>query len=359
MTMSIPSIFAFAFIIESTLLLSFTTFIFMKTYLQIRHISNFLMSIGTGLVMISYFVSFGMAFIDQTDVDSAKIILSITNMVITLGLFLIALSLFYIKSKYFNIAAIVGSFLIGIAFITVSNTENLKMHYDENVRFWINDYTKYANILMSLIFLIIVILITLYVNEKIRYIIRKKKLFSFTVLGIFFAFAWLAIISIPGVYVFRVFLLPISLFFLGLDNLFNPLSLIVSHNKPTEIFLLSKTNVPLVGFNYSKGEKIEDLSDIRILRVSQLLIEEKVGETKDAYFSAKQGELISIAHECFILTIIAKKIDSNLRSVLYLILQEFCECINYSVFISSEVLKQDEEEKFLMILKSNLDAILY
>ncbi|MHA1866802.1 MAG: hypothetical protein ACTSXD_01910 [Candidatus Heimdallarchaeaceae archaeon] len=63
--------------------------------------------------------------------------------------------------------------------------------------------------------------------------------------------------------------------------------------------------------------------------------------------------------ECFILTIIAKKIDSNLRSVLYLILQEFCECINYSVFISSEVLKQDEEEKFLMILKSNLDAILY
>ncbi|UJG43066.1 MAG: hypothetical protein K9W46_11910 [Candidatus Heimdallarchaeum endolithica] len=63
--------------------------------------------------------------------------------------------------------------------------------------------------------------------------------------------------------------------------------------------------------------------------------------------------------ECFILTIIAKKIDSNLRSVLYLILQKFCECINYSVFISSEVLKQDEEEKFLMILKSNLDAILY
>ena len=99
MTMIIPSIFAFAFIIESTLLFGFTTFIFMKTYLQIRHISNFLMSIGTGLVMISYFVSFGMAFIDQTGVDSAKIILSITNMIITLGLFLIALSLFYIKSK--------------------------------------------------------------------------------------------------------------------------------------------------------------------------------------------------------------------------------------------------------------------
>ncbi|MHA1353405.1 MAG: hypothetical protein ACTSPP_11530, partial [Candidatus Heimdallarchaeaceae archaeon] len=146
---------------------------------------------------------------------------------------------------------------------------------------------------------------------------------------------------------------------IGLDNLFNPLSLIVSHNKPREIFLLSRTNVPLVGYDYRKQEKINDLSDIRILRVSQLLIEEKVGETKDAHFSAKQGELISIAYECFILTTIAKEIDPNLKSVLYLTLQRFCDCINYSVFISSEVLKKDEEEKFLMILKSNLDAILY
>ncbi|MHA1205187.1 MAG: hypothetical protein ACTSSL_09660 [Candidatus Heimdallarchaeaceae archaeon] len=343
-----PSIFAFSFLIESTLLLGFTTYIFMKTYLQIKHISNLLMSIGTGLVMIS--------FIDQTDVQSAKIILSITNMIITIGLFFIALSLFYIKSKYFNIAAIVGSFLVGIAFITVSNTDNLRMYYNEKVNFWINDYTKYANILMSSIFLVIFILIALYVTEKIRYIVNKKKLFSFTVLGIFIAFIWLAIISIPGVYIYRVYILPLALFFIGLDNLFNPLSLIVSHNKPREIFLLS---VPLVGYDYRKQEKINDLSDIRILRVSQLLIEEKVGETKDAHFSAKQGELISIAYECFILTTIAKEIDPNLKSVLYLTLQRFCDCINYSVFISSEVLKKDEEEKFLMILKSNLDAILY
>ncbi|MHA1316760.1 MAG: hypothetical protein ACTSQ6_04480 [Candidatus Heimdallarchaeaceae archaeon] len=165
-----PSIFAFSFLIESTLLLGFTTYIFMKTYLQIKHISNLLMSIGTGLVMISYFVSFGMDFIDQTDVQSAKIILSITNMIITIGLFFIALSLFYIKSN------------------TVSNTDNLRMYYNEKVNFWINDYTKYANILMSSIFLVIFILIALYVTEKIRYIVNKKKLFSFTVLGIFIAF---------------------------------------------------------------------------------------------------------------------------------------------------------------------------
>lgn len=121
-----------------------------------------------------------------------------------------------------------------------------------------------------------------------------------------------------------------SAFFVGLDNLFNPLSLIVSSNKPTEIFLLSKTNIPLVGYDYNKRKKIEDLNDIRILRVSQLVIEEKVGETKNAYFHATEGELLSIAYGNYILTTIAKKIDANLKTVLSLTLRKFNSYINVS-----------------------------
>ncbi|UJG40348.1 MAG: hypothetical protein K9W45_10960 [Candidatus Heimdallarchaeum aukensis] len=357
--MMLVSLYSLSYFIEAILFYGFTSLIFIKSYLKLKHVSNLFMSIGTFFVLLSYGLSFSLAFISPENLEKAKKILVSTNMLLILGVYLISIALIYIKSKFFNVAAITNSFLIGVAFITLSHIENLTMTYNERVKYWETDYSKHATILLCSAFLFIAIIISLYVVEKLKYDIKKRKFISLTTLGIFTWFIWILIVPIPRLYLYRIFILPLALFFVGLDNLFNPLSLIVSSNKPTEIFLLSKTNIPLVGYDYNKRKKIEDLNDIRILRVSQLVIEEKVGETKNAYFHATEGELLSIAYGNYILTTIAKKIDANLKTVLSLTLRKFNSYINVSSEKNAEELKQDEEKMFLTILNNYLDTILH
>ncbi|MHA1865137.1 MAG: hypothetical protein ACTSVB_11210, partial [Candidatus Heimdallarchaeaceae archaeon] len=357
--MMLISLYSLSYFIEAILFFGFTSFIFIKSYLNIKHISNLFMSIGAFFTLLSYSLAFALAFTSPDNTERAKRILVSTNLLLTLGIYLISIALFYIKSKFFNIATITSSFIIGAAFITLSYLENISMNYNENVKYWVTDYSKHVTVLMGSALLFITILISLYVIEKLKYDIKKRKFITLTTLGIFTWFIWMLIISITRLYLYRIFILPLALFLVGLDNLFNPLSLIISHNKPTEIFLLSKTNIPLVGYDYNKRKKIEDLRDIRILRVSQLLIEEKVGETKNAYFYATGGELISIAYGNFILTTIAKKIDINLKTVLFLALRKFNEYFDFSTERNAKELKKDEEEMFITILNNYLDTILH
>ncbi len=353
------SLFTIGFLTESLLIFLFTIYQFYKAYKLTLSLSNLLFAAGTTFVLLSYCVSFLLSFVPSTKKHVAQLIFSLVNSLLVFGLCLTTIALFYVRTKFFNVTSIIFSFITGMIILILSSSSNVSVEYNPDLFFWVADYTSQTILLLSLFFIIIIILSGFYIAILLRYSIANKR-FSFTLVGLLFLFLWLVTVPLTKLYVFRIFILPISFFFIGLDCLINPLSLLVSEWSPKELYVFSDNNMPLFGYDINNDKIISNLDEIRILRVGEILIEERISKSRgNNYFQSSKGEVFSMIYKDFIVTIIGRKIDANIKAAMRKAINEIIEKVDIKQLGTSGLLSAKEEEQFITIFKENIRLVCY
>jgi len=352
--------FVVAYFIVSYTCYLFTCFVFYKSFNQTRNYANFYFATGTAVILVAYTFGLCLGLIGPDKEKLAYNLLTLTNIFLNIGIFLITLALFYIRTRFFTPVAISSSFLIGIGITLIMNDSNVRVNYYPDVKFWLASYSASATVLASITFLFIALLLIFYFGLKFKYSIKRRK-FNFTLVGLIIIFIWMATAIISPLYYLRIFLLPLGIGFIGLDNFLNPLSLFITKYPPEEVILFTSNNAPLLRYNYCSDKLIDDLTDPRLLRVSERLIVETCYKKKTSQFHLHRvagGEIYTLFVNGFFVTIIGKQVGPSLKSAVYKTICEFSKEVNDTFSLTSGILKKEEEEqKFVAILKKNIDLI--
>ena len=347
-------------IIEIFLFFGFAIFSFIRASVITRNISYFHFTIGVFFAFIgSIFLNIPGYFVpDDNKFGVVFLFIILTNIFMGLSVYLFVVSLIFIREDKLPILSHLFALIVGAMLVLISNIDETRVNYDYTSSFWRVDYSSPLFYSMSTIALaFFIVYLSLYLVRKFEKF-KKTKHFDLSFVGFATLTLWMVTVHVTAMRVIRHFFFPLTIFIFGLAVFINPLNFLASKKIPDEIFLLSRFDHPIIGYDLKENKIKQDFEEIKLFLASGKMISESMnGYEKPKDLKLKNKEIKHIDLKGYHLIAIGTKIDRNAIAALQTAFRVFRNRVNLDYLGASTVLSEPDEKTFVETINKYIRRI--
>ncbi len=347
-------------LVEALICFGFAIFVFYRAYKLTQNSPMLWLTVSSIFAFFSYLLPYLTGFIKPNSALEmvAYYAFSVTNTLIALTLLIFINALVLIKLDRVPMFSHLGTLIVGFGLAFFCDISLMSLEYDHRINNWLPYYSIHTAIIPMIMITIYIIYFGIYLLPKISQNIKNRTI-PFSLLGLTLLLLWNYSVFSNSFHIFRVYIYPLWIFFVALDVYRNPLDLLLSTNKVSEIILFTKYNKPILHYNAEKRIISRDFEDTILFKTGENLMVEKLPkEHRISQLISEGGELISLnMYEMLNIVIIATKIDKNIISASNYFVHKASKTIDFNKLNVKVLLTPEEEQKIKIIFDQVLDSI--
>ncbi len=239
-------------------------YILATTYKKMRYPAHLYLFIGFCLDFTMSICRFATGFFDTSNgADTVSYLWSIMNTLFVLGIYFVFFAFMFVRYNKTHLATIIVAFLFGLTLYLIITPEFRTLVFDPDIGAWVSEYSPVVMlaILPSVAVCIISFIIPLLSKIRNVHTNRSKNQLLLQLTGIAIVLGWGGLIAFTGndvIRSIRPFLFPLGVFIWSLTLAIDPINVMVSNAKLTDIVIINKCGLLVYDYDFKAKKETSD-----------------------------------------------------------------------------------------------------